>query len=131
MGKVCDASKERYWRKLIRRQGETGETVARFCARQGVPAHQFYWWQRTLRDRDRQLTADAGGAHEAGHVLASEGEQAAKSFVPVRLPFLTNAPIEVVHPGGWVVRVPVGFDPLSLRRILATLHPSASDAAEN
>jgi hypothetical protein len=126
MGKV-DASKERHWRKLIRRQGKTGETVARFCAREGVPVHQFYWWQRTLRARDRQSTTEC----REGHDPASADEQAAKSFVPVRLPFLTHAPIEVVHPGGCVVRVPVGFDPLLLRRILATLDPSAADAAEN
>ena len=36
MGKVRDASKERYWRELIGRQHERGETVARFCAREGV-----------------------------------------------------------------------------------------------
>src|SRR3990172_3769936 len=130
MGKVRDASKERSWRKLIRGQGETGETIARFCARQGVPVHQFYWWRRNLRDRDRPSATRAGKVGAASHAMA-HGEQEAKSFVPVRLPFLTNAPIEVVHPGGWVVRVPAGFDPLSLRRILATLDPSTSDAAES
>ncbi|OHB81908.1 MAG: hypothetical protein A2V98_22905 [Planctomycetes bacterium RBG_16_64_12] len=41
MGKVRDGSKERYWRKLIRRQGETGEAVAQFCARQGVTGASF------------------------------------------------------------------------------------------
>ena len=129
MGKVRDASKERYWRNLLRRQGETGETIARFCGRQGVPVQQFYCWRRNLRDRPSASGGGSVGA--ASHDMASQGEQGAKSFIPVRLPFLTNAPIEVVHPGGWVVRVPVGFDPLSLRRILATLDPSTSDAAES
>jgi len=126
MGKIRDASKERYWRKVIRRQGRSGETVGRFCAVQGVPAHQFYWWQRTLRSRDRQSTPDpqmTAGRDE----LARQDEEAGQSFVPVRLPFLTQAPIEMVHPGGWVVRVPVGFDSRSLCRILATLDPSAEN----
>lgn len=130
MGKVRDASKERYWRKLIRRQRATGEPVARFCARKGLAAHQFYWWQRTLRVRDRQ-SADASSAGEASGGLARNGEPVANSFVSVRLPFLTAAPLEVVHPGGCVVRVPVGFDPLSLRRVLTTLEPSPSDRAEH
>jgi len=122
--KVRDASKERYWRRLIRRQRKTDETVARFCAREGLRVHQFYWWQRTLRARDQQSTTE----RREGCDAASPGEEAAKPFVPVRLPFLTHAPIEVVHPGGYVVRVPVGFDPLSLRRILVTLDPPGSDS---
>lgn len=121
-----DASKERYWRKLIRRQGKTVETVARFCAREDVPVHQFYWWQRTLRTRPRPSTSQ----RRNGQRRASQSEQAEKSFVPVRLPLLTQASIEVLHPGGCVVRVPAGFDPHSLRRILATLDPS-TDSAEN
>ncbi|HUE69358.1 MAG TPA: hypothetical protein VMP01_00605 [Pirellulaceae bacterium] len=40
MGKLRDASKERYWRELVRRQGDRGETVAGFCAREGVSVHQ-------------------------------------------------------------------------------------------
>ena len=43
MKKNRKASKERYWRKVIRRQAISGETIAHFCAREGVPAHQFYW----------------------------------------------------------------------------------------
>ena len=127
MGKIRDASKERYWRKLIGRQGKTGETVARFCAREGVPVHQFYWWQRTLRGRDGQSTRVGAARHE----IARPDAMVAKSFVPVRLPFLTYAPIEVVHPAGCVVRVPAAFDPRSLRQVLTTLDRCTSDTAES
>ncbi len=124
MGKVRDAAKERYWRRLLGQQGKSGETISDFCARKSVPAHQFHWWRRTLRDR--QSAADRCTPPDD----ASKGEQDAKAFVPVRVAFPVSVPIEVVHPGGWVLRVPVGFDPLSLRRILATLDPS-SDTAED
>jgi len=130
MGKVRDASKEHFWRGVIRRQGESGETVSRFCAREGVSAHRFYWWRRALRARDRQSTPDAQ-VSAADELLGRQDEESSKPFVPVHLPFLTQAPIEMVHPGGWVVRVPVGFDPLSLRRILATLDPSSLEPGEN
>jgi hypothetical protein len=131
MGKVRDVSKEQYWRKVIRRQIKSGEKVARFCAREGVPAHQFYWWQRTLRSRDRPLTPDPQRAADGDELARGEEEEADKAFIPVRLPFLTDAPIEVVRPAGYVVRVPLGFDSQSLRRILATLDPASSDLGEN
>lgn len=136
MGKLYDASKERYWRKLLRQSRKTGETIAQFCARQRVPVHQYYWWQRTLRERERQsatgskATAGGHGARRFTDAGASKRERQQGAFVPVRLPFSVNAPIEVVHPKGWVVRVPVGFDPLSLGRILATLDRPASDLPE-
>lgn len=130
MGKAADASKERYWRELIRRQRDRGETVAGFCGREGVSVHQFYWWKRTLKSRSRR-SASGHGRPAASEDTAGEGSLAAKSFFPVRLPFSTAAPIELVHPGGWVLRVPAGFDPRSLRQILASLDPAAANAGEN
>lgn len=131
MGKVRDGLKERYWRGVIRRQGKSGETVTRFCADEGVRVHQFYWWRRSLRARDGQSTL--GSRVAADDQAAGQEEKASPSFVPVRLSFSPQAQtlIEMLHPSGWVVRVPVGFDPLSLRRILATLEPSASSVGEN
>jgi hypothetical protein len=51
-------------------------------------------------------------------------------FVPVNLPLSLGSPIEVVHPHGHVVRVPVIFDPATLKRILAVLDVSASSFGE-
>jgi len=131
MGKVRDASKERYWRELIGRQHERGETVARFCAREGVSVGGFYWWKRTLRSRSRRSRPGPGRA-AASPVRAGGGHQATTSFVPVRVPFSTTAPlIELVHPDGWVLRLPAGFDPQSLSRILATLDPAAAKVGED
>jgi hypothetical protein len=127
MGRVHDTAKERYWRRLIRRQLTTGESITRFCARQGVPVHQFYWWRRALQERDGLASADRGNGRMSTAEVASKAEGDSLAFVPVRLPFSVGVPIEVVHPGGCVLRVPVGFDPQSLQRILASLDPSAPD----
>ena len=116
MGKVRDKKKEQHWRRLLHERKATGKSVAVFCAQQRIPVHQFYWWQRTLRER-----TDQGPAQRP----ADEAR-----FVPVRLPLFSAAPVEVVHPGGCVVRVPVGFDPMSLRRVLETLDPTSSPSAE-
>jgi hypothetical protein len=131
MSKIRDGAKERYWRKLIQRQGKAGESIARFCSREGVSVHQFHWWRRTLRDRDRQATAKRRVLRPAFEEVASRSERDATTFVPVRLAFSASVPIEVVHPGGCVVRVPVEFDPPSLRRILAALDPTPASAEEN
>jgi hypothetical protein len=52
-------------------------------------------------------------------------------FVPVRLPAFSFSVgvIEVVHPGGCVVRIPSGFDSDSLRRVLDTLGAPRSTEA--
>jgi hypothetical protein len=52
-------------------------------------------------------------------------------FVPVRLPFSTVAPIELVHPAGWVLRIGAGFDPRSLGQILVLLDRAASNSGES
>jgi len=83
-----------------------------------------------LRARDRQSTSEPQVASD-GEESARQQEQAGDSFVAVRLPFMTDAPIEVVHPVGYVVRVPTGFEPRTLRRILATLDPSSSESKGN
>lgn len=132
MGKVRDASKERYWRKLMGRQRRGGQTVAQFCAGEDVSVHQFYWWQRTLRERDRRRPSNGKvGTGKAGQVGARVEKDKEPSFLPVRLALSSPAAIELVHPGGWVVRVPVGFDPKSLRQILLMLEPATAEASED
>ncbi len=68
------------------------QTVAQFCAAEGVSVPAFYQWKR-------QLATDAGGT--AGP----------PTFVPVRVSAPAPAPIELVLPGGAVVRFAAGTDP--------------------
>jgi len=107
VGKVRDKKKEAYWRRQLVEQKRSGNSAVEFCRRRRIPVHQFHWWKRRLSWRDNQE-----GAGQAEHESA---------FVPVRLPVFSAGPIEVVHPGGCVVRVPPGFDTASLRRVLDTL----------
>jgi hypothetical protein len=125
MGKPRNAAKERYWRKVLQRQHTSGEGVTAFCQRAGVSAHQFWWWQRTLRERDAaRLLRDRGCC--SGD-LPVDGQHAAAepAFVPIRLPVSLHSAIEVVHPQGCVVRVTPLFDTLTLRRLLAALEAPA------
>ena len=128
MSKFRDASKERYWRRLIDRQRRAEQTVAAFCARQGVPVHRFYWWKRTLRERDRPTRNHT--FEKANRDTTCPTKEEVSSFVPVRFTFPIPAPIELIHPGGCVLRVPVGFDTQTFQQILAALNPATSNTGE-
>lgn len=118
MAKLRDAAKERFWRRMLRQHAASGLGTRRFCASQGVPEYQFHWWRRTLRKRDEQQGQSSARASAA---KVRRGTAARAAFLPVRLPVVLEAPIEVIHPRGLIVRVPVLFDPAALRRILETL----------
>jgi len=54
-----DADKERWWRKAVARQAASRLSVRAFCDREGLAESAFYFWRRTLAQRD------AGGAKPA------------------------------------------------------------------
>ena len=102
-GKPRDPRKERQWRHWIQRWQHSGLSVRAFCARHGLAPPSFYAWRRTLQQR----------------------EAATPPFVAVRvLPDEAPAPgpsVEVVLVGGRCLRVLPGFDPATLRQLLAVL----------
>jgi transposase len=125
MGKPRNAAKARYWRKVLRRQHASGEGVTAFCQRAGVSTHQFWWWQRTLRERDAGRRSRDRSCRPGDLPVDGQHDVVTSAFVPIRLPVSLNSSIEVVHPQGCVVRVPPLFDTLTLRRLLAALDAPA------
>jgi hypothetical protein len=117
VSKVRDKKKEAYWRRQFSEHKSSGKSIVEFCRRRRIPLHQFHWWKRRL-----SLLDDQDGEGQA------ENEP---GFVPVRLPAFSFSVglIEVVHPGGCVVRIPSGFDSDSLRRVLDTLGAPRSTEA--
>jgi transposase len=101
-GKPRDPRKEQLWRRRLQLWRDSGLSVQAFCDRHGLAAPSFYAWRRALKQRD-----------------------AAATFVPVRvLPDDEPAPaggVEVVLAGGRRLRVTPGFDPATVRRLLALL----------
>jgi transposase len=102
-GKPRDLHKERQWRQYLRHWQASGLSVQAFCDRRGLTAATFYAWRRELRRRDAACT----------------------TFVPVhvapdQVPAQT-AGIEVVLGGGRRLRIGPGFDPATLRQLLAVL----------
>lgn len=105
MARAPDRAKEGRWVRWFREQAASGESVASFCRKRQIPVHQFYWWQRRLRQREAP---------------DSDQRTSPDAFVPVRVSFAAPM-IEVIHPRGCVVRVAAGVDVQSLRSVLAAL----------
>src|SRR5438105_5324124 len=100
-GNPRDPRKEREWRGRIREWRQSGLSVRIYCARRGLAQPSFYAWRRELAKRDAAKAA----------------------FVPVRVvaePAVgLDAALQVVLDGGRTIRVAAGFDPTTLRQLLA------------
>jgi ferric-dicitrate binding protein FerR (iron transport regulator) len=102
-GRPRDPRKEQQWRRCLQLWQHSGLTVREFCDRHRLAEGSFYAWRRHLQQRDA-----AAAAFVSVHVVPDEQPQLA-------------SPLEVVVPGGRCVRVRNGFDPATLRRLLAVL----------
>ena len=101
-GKPRDPRKEQQWRRLIQLWKNSGLSVRDFCARHHITRPSFYAWRRELQQRD------AAAAFVTVQVVADDQ--------PV-----SSTPIEILLAGGRSVRVTPGFDPATLRQLLAVL----------
>jgi hypothetical protein len=99
MARIPDPKLHTLWRERIRRQAESGLTVAQFCAQQRLPVASFHTWKRRFRlidlvDQHRALPAPATCA-----------------FVPVTVRVVEHIPdeplpIEADLPNGIRLRIP-------------------------
>jgi transposase len=102
-GRARDERKERLWRRWIDQWRVGGLSVRAFCARHGLAIASFYTWRRVLKQR-----------------AADEVVFAPVQVVADVVPTHTSA-LEVVLTDGRAVRVAPGFDPVTLRQLLAVL----------
>lgn len=81
------------WRGLLRRQAESGLSVAEFCRRRDVSEASFYQWRKRLRTVP--LPAELG-----------TGQSSPGPFLPLSV--VGAAGIEIELPCGAMVRIPAG-----------------------
>jgi len=106
------AGRADYWREVIERQGDSGQSIAQFCGKEGVHSSSFFLWRRKLGLGPSPIPAKQGHGSEGGtfmKVTVTGEEIGAGSSFCVELP------------SGVRIHVENGFDEESFRRILAAL----------
>lgn len=103
MGRSLDEGKRSLWRQRLSRYARSSQTVAAFCAAEGVSVPTFYQWTRKL-GADRSERDDR--AERALGTPASSSAWDGPTFVPVRIE--GAAVVEIELPNGARVRVPSG-----------------------
>jgi transposase len=102
------AAARQTWIERLARFASAGLSPAQFCATEGVSLPSFYAWKRRLAVEALQ-PADQGPAADASPRL-----------LPVRLP-TGHAAIELVLPGGTLLRLPPGCDLAFVRALVQAL----------
>jgi transposase-like protein len=116
-------SKEQFWRELLGQWQRSELTIRAFCAQHGVSEPSFYAWRRTLAHRDQQARRPTATRHTQRLAAAPS----APTFVPVQVvatPAVSTT-IEVVLGNGRSIRLAPGFEPATLRQLLAILESPA------
>lgn len=106
-----DRGKERFWRQVLRQWRRSGQGVRDFCQEHDLSEALFYAWRRTIQERDRQALP--------------KPQRELPAFVPVTI-LPAASPLEVLLGQGRVVRITPGFDPATLRQLLAVLDEEPS-----
>src|SRR5436305_1012053 len=100
------ADREQFWRDTITAWKKSGQSVRAFCAAHGVAEATFFARRRELADQGQSPRPAAPPARSP-------------SFAAVRV--IPDPTIEIVLPGGLLVRVPIGADPAAIAHLVAAL----------
>ena len=105
-GSAASSERERFWRKLVAGQADSGVSIRAWCEEHGVSEPSFYFWRRELSRRREQR------------------QGASPQIVPVEVaPPVTGShwDLEIELPGRILVRVNPGCNPDLLWQTLAVL----------
>src|SRR5262245_49991146 len=100
------AARDPFWRDTITAWKESGQTITSFCAARGIGESTFFAKRRELARREQSPNAAAAAT-------------AKPSFAAVRV--IPDPLVEIVVPGGLVLRVPVGADTDAVARLVVAL----------
>jgi hypothetical protein len=111
MPRTPDLKRHALWRERVRRQADSGLTIAKYCALERLSVATFQSWKRRLR-----LIDLANHHHSASAALPA--------FLPVTVRVLERAPaeplsIEADLPNGVRLRIPAANARLACRLLRA------------
>ena len=110
-GPSRDSAKERSWRKAVRNQERSGQSIRAYCLGNGLTEASFYAWRRELKRR--------GSQRATKRQQRSTGRA---SFLPVQIApatvSLSLTPIECLLPSGVVLRLPCDMEAAAIAALL-------------
>lgn len=116
MAKRTKSKGSSYWRAQLANWSRSDLSQVEFCRRQDLTLSTFRWWRRKLQIR------------QVGPLQDKSSSKAVQSpFLPVHLlnPIRSRPLIEIHLPGNRRIHVPPGFDPETLKEVLAVLEGCA------
>lgn len=103
------------WRPILDQWRHSGLTAAAFCRQRGIPASALLHWKKQILLRDQRRQAERA---------ASEASRNALKFLPVQVlepAAAETGSLEIVLRNGRVLRIGGDFEPVILRKLVATL----------
>lgn len=110
------ARREAHWRDVLSRWKKSGMSKADFCRSEKISESVLSWWDGELRRRDRTRQRAAASTPRRAPTPAPKR----RAFIPVRIVEPAATAIEFIA-GRHTIRVRPGFDPETLRRLVAAL----------
>ena len=108
-GRRPDPVLQDLWRQRLLRFGRSGLSAVAFCAKEGVSTPSFYAWRRRLSHPPAEPV-----------VRPALPPADAARLVPVHV-LSGAAPVEILLPGGIVLRLAPGCDPDFVRELVEAL----------
>jgi len=76
-GPPRDAAKERFWRRVIRQQGHSRQSIRAYCRARGLTEASFYAWRRELACREEQAPGVVRGRRQRLQAVREKGGRGA------------------------------------------------------
>lgn len=106
------------WQELIEQWHRSGQSVGAFCADRDLRVSTFSWWRW-------RLGSDPVSESEPGPPISADAESWLRWTAPAAVPVAEDGvAFELRWPDGLTLRVPQGFDPSALARLLSVLETS-------
>jgi transposase len=121
------------WAKRVERWKDSGLTAKEFAAQTGLKASMLSYWQWKLRaldraglDRSKQTAKPAGGRRRVSGATRVAAVAEPMQFVELPPAVVASSTpwLELVLGSSTRVRVPVGFDEMTLTRVLRAVEAS-------
>ena len=128
-----DSARRRYWREVVERWRQSGQSVRAFCEAEGVKEAAFYWWRQRLarrrpgqgRARHQQDSGPPGKRADGSKSATGPDRQDAARFLPLQVTIdqarQPSSGVEIHWANGRSVRLCRQFDRQTLVEVLAVL----------